>query len=319
MAKTRKDRDLSEGELIAWIRNRIRFDKRFVKIGPGDDAALVKPASRDLLFTVDTVAEGVDFALDETTASDIGRKALAINLSDLAAMGGRPLCCVASVVLRRGLGSRFSKDLYKGLAAAARRFSCDLVGGDVTGWGSGVVVTVAAVGVLCGKRAITRGGARPGHSVLVTGTLGGSILGKHLKFTPRLAEAEWLARHFPPAAMIDISDGLGVDSGHIAHESAAAIIIDASRVPVSAAARRLAATTGKSALSHAVGDGEDFELLFALDKHRAAKCLEAWPFKTRLTASGRVEKGSGSYLFFKDHHRERIDSEGYQHLRRRRR
>ncbi len=312
--RKRRKKGISEGELIAWIRKRTRRDPSLIPLGPGDDAAVVNVPTGQLLFAVDTIAERVDFTLDGATPYRIGRKALAINLSDIAAMGGRPLFCVASVVLRRGLAGSFSKGLYRGLEAAARAFSCPVVGGDITVWDNGVVVTVAVVGAPVGKKPVRRSGGRPGNVVLVTGSLGGSILGKHLSFTPRLAEAEWLATHFPPSAMIDISDGLGVDSGHIARESGCAVIVDASAVPVSRAAVRLAVEDGRSALDHAVGDGEDFELLFTLGARRAEMCRRAWPFSTKLTAVGRVEKGRGSYLVFEDNRRERIDSEGYRHL-----
>ncbi|MHC4712365.1 MAG: thiamine-phosphate kinase [Planctomycetota bacterium] len=314
MPKQQRKKDLSEGELIAWIRKRIRHDRSLVPLGPGDDAAVVNAPTKRLLFAIDTIAEGVDFTLEGMTAYRIGRKALAINLSDIAAMGGRPLFCVASVVLRHGLTGSFSKSLYRGLEAAANKFSCPLVGGDITGWDEGIVVTVAVVGAPAGKRPISRSGARPGDVVCVTGTLGGSILGKHLTFTPRSAEAKWLATHFPPSAMIDISDGLGVDSGHIARESGCAILLDASAVPVSRAAARLAVEDGGTALAHAVGDGEDFELLFTLSARRAEMCHCAWPFGTKLTAVGKAERGRGSYLVFENKRRERIDSEGYHHL-----
>lgn len=313
LAKTKKNGSLSERELIAWIRRRSQSDAASVLLGPGDDAALVAVSSTGLLFTIDTIAEGVDFRLDSASPCQVGRKAVAINLSDIAAMGGRPLFCVGSAVLRRAGGAEFAHGLYRGLKYMAGKFSCPLVGGDVTTWDDGVVVTVAMAGEPAGRRAITRSGARPGDVVYVTGTLGGSILGKHLKFTPRVAEAAWLAGNFPPRAMIDVSDGLGVDSAHLGRESAVALVIEGARIPVSAAARRLAARGRKSALKHALGDGEDFELLFTIAAARGRECRERWPFKTRLTAIGTVERGEGVRLVHPDGRKERIDTEGYEH------
>jgi len=247
-------------------------------------------------------------------AREIGRKAILVNLSDIAAMGGAPSWCVVAAALRRGLGAEFAKGLYLGLEEAAEEYGCPLVGGDVTGWNDGVVVTVAMGGVLAGRRAITRGGARPGDVVCVTGALGGSILGKHLRFEPRLAEGAWLARHHAPTAMIDISDGLGVDSAHIGEESGVCIEIDEARIPVSAAAKRLARRDGKTALHHAIADGEDFELLFTVGRREAARAAKEWPFKTPVSEIGRVCKGRGVALLRADGARERIDVEGYEHL-----
>lgn len=319
--------DLPEREFIRWIRRRLRVDSRAVPIGPGDDMAAVRMPSQQLLVAVDTVAEGVDFTLAgraraaarlrrrrDATPREIGRKALAVNLSDVAAMGGVPQWCVASVNLREGLGAAFAKEVAGGLIAASRRYECPLVGGDITGWKDGVVVTVAIGATAAGKRAITRGGARPGDIVLVTGSLGGSILGKHLRFEPRLAEGAWLARHIPPTAMIDISDGLGVDAAHIAEESGAGITIREAKIPISRAAYRLSDEDGRPPLRHAISDGEDFELLFTLPPPRAREVLGKWPFDTRISVIGEVRKGKGVTLVAAGGKKARIDSEGYQHL-----
>jgi len=305
---------LTEAELVGWIRNHTKVDPALVPVGPGDDAAVVKASGRRLVVTVDTIAEGVDFEIPAAAAREVGRKAVAVNLSDLAAMGAVPICCVASAVLRAGLGAGFAKDLYQGMRSIAAKFDCPVTGGDLTGWSGGVVVTVTAIGKPAGAAVVTRSGARPGDMVLVTGTLGGSICGKHLKFTPRVAEGVWLARNFAPTAMIDISDGLGVDAAHIAAESGCRVVIDAAAVPISAAARRLAGGGPGAAMDRAVGDGEDFELLLAMPAARAQKCMAEWPFRTRLTRVGEVLEGRGAVLRHGDGREERIDSEGYQHF-----
>jgi thiamine-monophosphate kinase len=305
---------MTERELISWVRGRLRIDSPIVEIGPGDDTALIHAPSLRMLLAIDTIAEGVDFIVGKASPRAIGRKALAVNLSDIAAMGGRPLWCMISVNLREGLGAAFARGVYLGLEKLSREAKCPLVGGDVTGWKDGVVVTVAIGGTLAGKQAITRSGAKPGDVVLVTGALGGSILGKHLRFTPRLEEGAWLAQHAAPSAMIDMSDGLGVDAGHIAAESGVALEIDAGRIPVSPDARRLARRDRGSPLSHAVGDGEDFELLFTMARRTAERVLREKPFRTRVTAIGRVVEGSGAWLVREDGKRERIDAKGYEHL-----
>lgn len=313
MARRAKRQGFSERELVSWIRKRSKENAPFVKTGPGDDAAVVSVASGDLLFAIDTVAEGVDFTLETASGFQIGRKAVAVNLSDMAAMGARGLFCLASVNLRRGLPSRFAKGLYRGIESLCGKFECPLVGGDVTTWEGGVVATVAIGGKAAGARAIERGGAAVGDRLFVTGSLGGSILGKHLKFTPRVEEAAWLAKNCTPTAMIDISDGLGVDAAHIAAESGVGFAIDAERIPVSRASRRLARSRDKSALGRAVSDGEDFELLFTLGAEKAQKCAESWPFETKLTQIGSADTGEGVRLIHKDNTVERIDTEGYEH------
>jgi thiamine-monophosphate kinase len=306
--------DLPERQLIGWIRGRIKCDRRVAPIGPGDDAALVAVRSSSLLVSIDTIAEGVDFTLQNAAPSRIGRKALAVNLSDIAAMGGLPAWCLVSVNLTKGLGASFAKNLVNGLAAISKQYKCPIVGGDITTWRGGLVLTVAIAGVTAGRRAIARNGARPDDLVAVTGTLGGSILGRHLRFQPRVKEGAWLARRFPPSAMIDVSDGLGVDAAHIAEESGVALEIDAGTIPVSAAARRLSRMDGKSPLRHAVADGEDFELLLTMPEPRLRRALEEWPFAAPLTVIGRVRRGKGAVLVRETGRRERIDAEGYQHI-----
>lgn len=305
---------MTEAQLIDWIRKRTKPDPHKVPLGPGDDAAVVTASRRQVVVTVDTIAEGVDFTLDSMTPRQVGRKAVAINLSDLAAMGAEPLCCVASAVLTGGLGADFARGLYEGMERIAEKFSCPLVGGDLTRWSGGVVITVTALGMPAGERAITRANARPGDRLFVTGSLGGSLERKHYSFTPRLEEAAWLARNFPPNAMIDISDGLGIDAGHIGAESGCRIVIDAARVPVSSAARRMARSGGKDALARAVSDGEDFELLLALSDREAGECLKRWPFRRKLSVIGELLEGEGVILKHADGREEGIDSEGYQHF-----
>ncbi len=314
MLKGQRKKDPGEAELLRWIAARTRLDPARFPIGPGDDAALVNAPQRRLVVTVDTIAEGVDFKLESATAHQVGRKAVAVCLSDLAAMGAEPLCLVASAVLTRGLGGSFVKGLYKGMESAAARFDCPLVGGDLTSWAGDVVITVTALGTPVAAKAVTRSGARAGDAVFVTGSLGGSIRGKHLRFVPRLAESAWLVERFAPTAMIDISDGLGVDAGHIASESGCRICIEAARVPVSRAAHQMAAEGGACALTRAVGDGEDFELLFTLPTIKADKCIRCWPFKTRLSLVGEAVEGEGAVLRHADGKEEPIDSEGYQHF-----
>ena len=163
----------------------------------------------------------------------------------------------------RGTGGEVLEDLHLGLRDVADRFGVPLVGGDTNSWAGGLVVSVTVLGEPI-REPVLRGGAKVGDWVFVTGPCGGSILGRHLDPTPRLAEAEALVTSFPPHAMIDVSDGLAADLHHLLEESGCGAVLDADAVPVHPDAVELAKRTGKSPLEHALGDGEDFELVFTV-------------------------------------------------------
>jgi len=171
---------------------------------------------------------------------------------------------VVSLGLPRRHGRAVAEHLYEGMREVADRFDVPIVGGDTNSWNGGLVVSVTLVGEATDKGPVRRGGAKPGDWIFVTGLLGGSILGKHLDFTPRMREALVLHRLANIHAMIDISDGLAADLHHICTESACGAILNAEAIPISPAAHRLALTSGRSPLDHALADGEDFELVFAV-------------------------------------------------------
>lgn len=211
------------------------------------------------MLKVDAVVEGTHFT-GSTTPFLIGRKAMARPLSDLAASAGVPKYALVSILLPRGRGLETVKAVYLGAERMGRRFGVRIVGGDLTVTRGPLAVTVTIAGEPGPGGPITRAGARPGDRIFVTGPLGGSILGKHLRFIPRLREA-WRLR--PRAtAMIDISDGFALDLSRLCEASGVGARVDLSRVPVSAAARRLAKRTGRDPLEHALFDGEDYELLY---------------------------------------------------------
>src|ERR1019366_5184421 len=213
------------------------------------------------LITTDMLLEGSHFVLADVGPRRVGRKAMAVNLSDIAAMGGRPIAAFASVALPRGNTEVIAKELYLGMLDMAAPFHTDIAGGDTNSWNGGLVISVTVLGEPGPQGPILRRGARPGDWLFVTGPLGGSILGKHLDFTPRIKEALLLQEHAAIHAMIDISDGLSADAFHICEESACGLVLVAERIPIADAARGLA--VGKAPLDHALTDGEDFELAFA--------------------------------------------------------
>lgn len=275
-----------EFEYIAWLRARTPTDAR-VLIGPGDDCAALAPSPVPLLVTTDMLMDGTDFILEEVGPRRAGRKAMAANLSDIAAMAGIPTAAVVSVALpgnppppppslKGGVG-QFAQELYLGLRDVADAFAVTLVGGDTNSWDGKLAISVTALGEATRRGAVTRAGAKPGDWLFVTGPLGGSILGHHLDFTPRVREALALHDTVNLHAMIDISDGLAADVNHIREESNCGAVLFADAIPVADAARELSRTSGRSPLQHALGDGEDFELVFAVAPDDGVSLLRAPP------------------------------------------
>jgi thiamine-monophosphate kinase len=217
--------------------------------------------------------EGSCFALAEAGPRRVGRKAMAVNLSDIAAMAGRPVAAVVSVGLPRKRGRELAEELYLGLRELADAFDTAVVGGDTNSWDGPVVINVTLLGEATARGAVRRSGARADDRLLVTGPLGGSILGKHLDFTPRVREALRLHEAVPLHAMIDVSDGLAADVAHLCAESGCGAVLRAEAIPIAAAACR----DGRSPLDHALEDGEDFELVFAVAPADARTLIETQP------------------------------------------
>jgi len=200
---------------------------------------------------------------------------MAVNLSDIAAMGGRPTAAVVGIVAPPGSGG-LMQDLHLGTREMADRYQVPIVGGDTNSWNGGLVVSVTLLGVPI-REPVLRSGAMPGDWVFVTGPLGGSILGRHLNPVPRLVEAERLVSFCDMHAMIDVSDGLAKDAGHVAVESRCGIVFEADAIPVHSDAVKLAKQSGKTPLQHALGDGEDFELVFTVSPDDGAKLIAEPP------------------------------------------
>jgi thiamine-monophosphate kinase len=271
-----REKEMSgEFAYIDWLRRQTPPDPR-VLLGPGDDTAALRwRTDRPCLVTTDMMLEGSCFVLAEAGARRVGRKALAINLSDIAAMAGLPVAAVVSVGLPRTGGRAIAEELYHGLREMADAFDTALVGGDTNTWTGPLVISVTVLGEATGRGPVPRSGARPGDWLLVTGSLGGSIRGKHLDFTPRVREAMKLHELADLHAMIDISDGLAADVHHLCVESGCGAVLRAESVPIAAEARSL--SDGRSPLEHALTDGEDFELVFAVAPEEARSLLHMQP------------------------------------------
>lgn len=302
----------SEFDFIARVRQLAAPSPR-VPVGIGDDAAVIAfPSPAEALVTVDMLMEGVDFTFPPATPAEAGRKALAVNLSDIAAMGGRPLGAVVSVALPRERGWEFARELHAGLAALAREFDTPLIGGDTNTWDKPLAISVTLIGEAHRNGVARRNGAKSGDWIMVTGELGGSIAGKHLHFTPRLAEARALMDSGPMHAMIDISDGLAADLWHILEESRAGARLWGERIPISEAARAAASGT-TTALEHALTDGEDFELLFTVSPEQGAELLAEPPFSTRLSHIGEIVAEPGCSLRGEDGQWRNLPPLGWRH------
>jgi thiamine-monophosphate kinase len=265
---------MSEFAYIDWLRQRTPPDPR-VPLGPGDDCAVLAATPSSMLVTTDMLLEGTHFVLAEAGPARVGRKAMAVNLSDIAAMGGRPIAAVVSVALPRQGTRRLAEELYEGMRRIADEFVTAIAGGDTNTWDGGLVISITLVGEPGQQGPIRRSGARPGDWLIATGPFGGSLRGKHLDFTPRIREALELQAHASLHAMIDVSDGLAADVNHLCEESGCGARLLADAIPIAPAAHE--ASDGRTPLEHALGDGEDFELVFAVAPADGERLLRSQP------------------------------------------
>jgi len=299
-----------EHDFINWLRQRSTSSESLL-VGPGDDAAVLSLPSGNCVVTVDTLMEGVHFEFSSCSPQQVGRKALAVNLSDLAAMAAKPVAAVLSLSLSRDSAGRISREIFQGFADMANQFGVAIAGGDTNTWEGALVVSVTAIGVVEGQ-GLGRDGARPGDWVVVTGALGGSILGKHYDFLPRVEIAQRLADNYVVHAATDISDGLSMDLHHVCTESGCGAELELGLVPIADAARQLASSSGRTPLSHALSDGEDFELLLAIPPDQW-KTIGEDPVSEQLTRIGRFVDGSGLFQISPTGTKEPLQPRGFQH------
>ncbi len=255
-----------EFAFIDWIRQRTRPKDARVAIGIGDDMAAVRWPSGLVLITCDIRLDTVHFIWTEHGPELVGRKAIACSLSDCAAMAALPRAAVISVALNKNVAIDQAQVLAASMIDTARAYGCEIVGGDTTAWKGPTAIDVTMLGeVPDGRQPITRSGAKVGDAVYVTGKLGGSILGRHMTFEPRVHLAQELANTGCVHAMIDISDGLACDLGHICQESSCGAVLERNLLEqaIHEDARYLSERDKVSPLDHALHDGEDFELALA--------------------------------------------------------
>jgi thiamine-monophosphate kinase len=307
---------VGEFELLAKLRERLPPPGPRVRVGSGDDAAVTVPGGATAT-SIDALVEGVHFRRDTATLTQIGRKALATALSDLAAMGAEPGEAYVAVGVPTDLNEEGGLELIDGIAALAAATGTTLAGGDVTR-APALILTVTVVGHGASPaRLVTRGGAQPGDGLVLTGEIGGAAAGllllerpelaasvpartaaqlrlRQLDPTPRLAAGQALAAA-GARAMIDLSDGLGGDAIHLAAASGVGIHIDAGVIPLAPGVAEIAAAAGRDPLELAASGGEDYELLAALPPDRLAETIDeiGAGAGTRLTRIGEIRAGEG--------------------------
>ena len=335
--------DLGEFELIARLTSGLPIVTG-KELGVGDDCAVLDiHGSELLLVTCDSQVEGVHFTRQTSTAEQIGRKAMAINVSDIAAMGGKPLYAFVSLILPKELPLAFLDEVYAGLRQEAETHGTSIMGGNVSGSGPSaqLIIDITVLGTVERGHVLTRTGAKVGDVLCVTGSLGDSAAGLytllhpensypvdalkmvraiHTTPTPRVREGRVLSRFGPKivTSLLDISDGLSGDLEHICERSEAGCMLELSRLPLSHALRQVAQEVGVAATHWSLHGGEDYELLFSVSPIYVDEVVHAVTQETgtSVTRIGTITvPGEGITLFYPDGHREKLVTKSWDHLR----
>jgi len=300
-------KNIGEINLIKRLARNFRLDKSVIK-GSGDDAAVLKwTKDKYLLFTCDMVVEGVHFDLKKATPFQIGWKALGRNISDIAAMGGVPKYAVVSLGISRSSNISVADGICKGLKAIADKFGVNIVGGDMAR-SEKIVIDVSLIGEVEKNKLTLRNGAREGNAILVTGSLGGSIKGKHLKFMPRLKESREILKNYRINSMIDISDGLAIDLNRMLKASNAGAVLFEEMIPLSKDAK---------SVKNALYDGEDYELLFTMSMKETRRFFAKTSAKmnTPVTLIGKIaDKKQGCKIIDHNCKAKGLNAKGYTHF-----
>ncbi len=331
---------LSEDDLIAALRRLLSADAPGVQVGVGDDAAIVELGRHPAVVTTDLLVEGVHFRRSATSSHDLGYKAIAVNVSDVAAMGGSPRYATVGLGLRGGGEAPFVMELYGGMLEAAGEYGLSIVGGDLSR-ADRVVISVTVVGEVAQGHAVTRSGARPGDRIVVTGALGAAAGGLRLAQSDpsRITESlgtDWardlaIALDRPVArvgegltlaqagatAMMDLSDGLSTDLPRLCAASGVGARVRRAALPVAPALHDLQKVLGTDPVDLAVHGGEDYELLAALPADAVEPALRKLGerYGTSLAEIGEITDAAGSVVLMDDDGGERaLEPGGWDHF-----
>lgn len=275
--------DIGEDALIARLLKQLPQAPAALHVGPGDDCAVVPLSAQTFqLLKTDAIVEGVHFLSNEDRRR-VGWKAIARVVSDFAAMGGVPQWFLVTLGIPSDTSVESLEQLYQGMAKCLKKFGATMVGGETTRVASaaGLVISIAATGTVKKKHLLLRSTAQCDDMIFVTGELGGSLAGRHLDITPRLAEAQWLAKKHFATAMMDLSDGLAKDLPRLAAASSCGFAVDCHLLPC---------TKGCTS-EQALQDGEDYELLFTTAPKHAKRLQKLWVQEfpqTRLSCIGQM-------------------------------
>jgi thiamine-monophosphate kinase len=261
-----KLRQVGEDALLASLLRKLPVSRKVVA-GAGDDCAVVESPGRQnlLVLKTDCVVEKIHFA-PATDPILVGWKAMMRPLSDFAATSAVPQFALITLIVPATRSTSWVKKLYRGLKRSASRFDVRIVGGETSATRGPAAISVSVSGFVERNRWISRTGGKRGDDLFVTGHLGGSLRGKHLRFVPRIAESRWLTKNFRVHAMMDLSDGLGADLPRLAKASNLGFKIDKEKLPLATGAK----------IDNAISDGEDYELLFALSPRDRTHLERAW-------------------------------------------
>jgi thiamine-monophosphate kinase len=305
----RKRLPMTEDAFLASLFARLPAAPKGLAIPPGDDcAALDLGDGRWWLIAVDQVVGDRHYVQSGPAATPpelAGRKVLARNLSDIAAMGGVPTCCLVAGAFGPTCSEEWLRRFYAGILDLAGRFGVAMIGGDLAQAPTDTVVSLTILGEIAAGKAVRRAGALPGDEFWATGVFGDSFpSGHHLTFEPRCAEGAWLAGRGYAHAMMDVSDGLLLDASRMCRAADVRLILDVAAVP-----RRSAATTVQAALS----DGEDYELIVAVPAGLAPAMAREWPFATPFRRVGAFVAGAAGVW---DRQGRALGQGGYDHFAR---
>jgi len=303
---------LREDQIISFFAEQSNLKASKFPIGIGDDMAQVNVGrGESVLITTDMLLDGVHFDLKKVTYEQAAYKAMLVSISDCAAMASLPICAVVSVALPNGFNPERLKEVHRGIVLAGKKYGCELVGGDITIWKdqSGFAINVAMLGECHGNGPVKRSGAKVGDVICVTGFLGGAGLGRHMEFEPRVTEAVKLAQMVKINSMMDISDGLSSDLNRICKASGVGAVLEPDKIPISEDAQKR-----DEPLSSALNEGEDFELLFTLDKKQYEKLTKKWDDSLQITAIGEIVEGGDVVMKFSADDVRVLEPGGFDHF-----